>query len=148
MIFGRLDKVEYEGCIAYVHHISEEGLTPTLWLYGVSNEKRRYYGCWEPVSKESLILVKKLDRKTDFSEWVNEGVGITNLLSEDENFLLSLCKRNGVDMSEADTECYYKDLWFVKNNKLQTVQTIFEAKELGVEKIYYDFLEYISENEK
>lgn len=148
MVFERLDKVEYKGCIAYIHHISSEGLIPALWLYGVPDEKRRTYGCWEFVSGRDFMLVKKLNRKTDFTEWLDEGVGITGLMSEDEEILLSLCKENKIDMSDANLNCYYKGLWFIKNNKLQTVQTIFEAKEQGVEKIYDEFLEYVFEHEK
>lgn len=93
MVFRRLDKVEYEGCIAYIHHISSEGLIPALWLYGVPDEKRRNLGGWECVLEQDFMFVKKLDRKTDFSEWLNGEIGITDLFSEDEDFLLNLCKK-------------------------------------------------------
>lgn len=147
MTFKRLDKVEYEGCVAYIHHISEEGFTLTLWLYGVPDEKRRFVTWHEPVKRDDFLFIKKLNRKTDFNEWVNGKVGIDHLATEDEDILKNLCIKNNVNISEADIECYYKRLWFILNNKLYTVQTILEAKECGVKKIYSDFLEYIYNNE-
>lgn len=145
MKFQRLDKVKYLDEIVYIHHFSEEGLTPTAWLYGVPDNKKRSVLVHEPVGLNSIV---RLARCTDFLKWTIGNVGIDNLGYEDKQELLSVCIKNCIDVSDADIACYYKSLWFILDNQLKSVQTIAEANEQKIWKMYDDLLEYICEHEK
>lgn len=145
MIFERLDRIRYRDEIVYIHHLSEEGFTPTAWLYGVPESKKRTVLTHEPVD---VRLITKLERNTDYTKFIDGYVGINRLQMEDKKEILKVCNTEGIDISEADTYDWYKELWYVYENRLKTVENKFEIKSQIIQKIYECFVEFISENEK
>lgn len=143
--FKRLDKVIYRDEIAYIHHLSEEGFTPTAWLYGISESKKITVFTHEPVD---LRLITKLERNTDYTKFIDGYVGIDHLQMDDRKELLNVCDIKGIDISDADTYGWYKGLWYISENKLKTVQNKFEVKSPSIQKVYGCFVEFISDNEK
>lgn len=142
MNLKRLDKVEYKERTGYIHHISEEGFTPTAWLYGISDGMKRTASLHESID---IRLLKRLERNTDYTEWLKGYIGIDNLQSEDKKELLNVCIEKGIDISHAEISCYYKSLWFIAENRLKTVQTQNEAESLAVKRIYHDLVEFVCE---
>ena len=144
MRVNRLDKVQYKNNIAYVDHISEVGFTPTTWLYGIPEEARETICTDEPVDMKDVV---KLERKTDYRDFLTGKFAIYNLFPTDEQELIEACKNANIDISNADVDCYYKKCWYIKNNELKTVQSFLDARDDGVEKYDCSMIEYIRTHE-
>lgn len=138
--FNILDRVIYKENIGYIHHFSEEGFEPIAWLYGLPGEEFNV-----PVS---LTQLKKCVRNTDYQDWFNGDSGITVIGEWERNELLKACKENHIDISMADSNCYYKQLWFIHDDKLKNVQTVKEAQLISGNMTIYDLIEYIFRNER
>lgn len=144
MTVNRLDRVKYKNNIAYVHHTSQVGFTLTAWLYGIPEEDRETICTEEPVDIKDVM---RLDRNTDYSDFLTGKVAIYNIFPTDEQELIEACKHVNIDVSHADVECYYKKCWYIKDNELKTVQSFLEARDDGVEKYDCQILEYIKSHE-
>lgn len=145
MRVNRLDRVQYNNHIAYVHHISQVGFTNTAWLYGLPEEIRNTICPEEPIAMKEVV---KLERNTDYNEFLRGKVAIGHIQEAEGQEILDACKNGNINISNADVDCYYKRLWFIVDGNLRTVQTIFEAQDEGVVKIYDDILTYMSKHEK
>lgn len=138
------DKVVYKGVVAYIHHMSEEGFTKTIWLYGVPESIKRNGYTHEPATLDEII---PLIRKTDFTKFLNGEIALDLFWDEDIKELSDVCKKNGISTDLCDINCYWKRLWFIKNKVLHTVQTKKEAEEIMGFRNVCTFIEYIYENE-